>query len=82
MTQEQVDQIKADVAALQDASAAAADQIAALTDQVLALQAGTITDDQINNLHDALAGVTAELVAAVESSQDALTPPVRSVDEE
>jgi multidrug resistance efflux pump len=73
-TQEQAEQIKADVAALQAASAAAADQIANLTDQVLELQEGTITDDQITNLHDALAAVTAELVAAVESSQDALQP--------
>ncbi|HEX3454195.1 MAG TPA: hypothetical protein VHS03_06180 [Gaiellaceae bacterium] len=73
-TQEQIDQIKTDVAALEAASAAAADQIAALTDQVLALQEGTITDEQIDNLHNALAGVTSELVAAVEGSQDALNP--------
>ena len=71
---EQTDQIKADVEALQAASAAAAAQIAALTDQVLALQAGEITDDQINNLHQALADVTAELVKAVEDSQAAITP--------
>jgi len=79
-TQDQVDQIKADVAALQAASAAAADQIATLTDQVLSLQEGQITDDQINNLHNALADVTAELVKAVEDSQSALgggTPPSR-----
>ena len=73
--QASVDQIKADVAALQDASAAAADQIATLTDQVLALQAGEITDDQIANLHKALADVTSELVTAVEESQAALTEP-------
>ena len=71
-TQEQVDQIKNDVEKLQNASAAAADQIARLTDQVLALQAGEITDDQINNLHQALADVTSELVKAVEESQAAL----------
>lgn len=65
-------QIIDDVAALQAASAAAADQIATLTDQVLALQAGEITDDQIENLHNALAAVTAELVKAVEESQAAL----------
>lgn len=73
-------QIKDDVAALQAASAAAADQIAVLTDQVLALQAGQITDDQINNLHEALAAVTSELVTAVEQSQEALggdQPPAR-----
>jgi multidrug resistance efflux pump len=70
--QAQVDQIKNDVAALQAASAAAADQIGALTDEVLALQEGTITDEQITNLHNALADVTAELVAAVEQSQAAL----------
>jgi hypothetical protein len=72
-----VDQIKTDVAALQNASSAAADQIAALTDQVLALQAGEITDDQLNALHHALADVTSELVTAVEESQAALgdTPP-------
>ncbi|HEY7421446.1 MAG TPA: hypothetical protein VH541_05505 [Gaiellaceae bacterium] len=70
--QASVDQIKEDVAALQAASAAAADQIAALTDQVLALQAGEITDEQIDNLHRALQGVTSELVGAVEESQDAL----------
>jgi hypothetical protein len=78
MTPEPADpvaQIKADVAALQVASAAAADQVAELTDQVLALQAGQITDDQIANLHDALVGVTSELVAAVEESEDALAPP-------
>jgi len=71
-SQEQVDQIKNDVAALEAASAAAAHQIAVLTDQVLALQAGEITDDQINNLHQALADVTSELVSAVEESQAAL----------
>jgi hypothetical protein len=65
-------QILDDVAALQAASAAAADQIAALTDQVLALQAGQVTDDQLNNLHEALADVTHELVAAVEASEAAL----------
>jgi hypothetical protein len=83
-TQEQVDQIKADVAALEDASAAAADQISVLTQQILDLQEGTITDDQITNLHNALAGVTSELVAAVEGSQDALAPsePVRGGDDE
>ena len=74
-TEEQVSQIKQDVAALQRASAAAADQIAVLTDQVLALQAGQITDDQINNLHQALSDVTSELVKAVEESQAALQPP-------
>ena len=73
--QASVDQIKTDVAALQNASAAAADQIATLTDQVLALQAGEITDDQITNLHNALAAVTSELVTAVEQSQAALSPP-------
>ncbi|HKV43855.1 MAG TPA: hypothetical protein VJT32_04160 [bacterium] len=71
-TQEQIDQIKADVEALQAAGAAAADQIAVLTDQVLALEAGTITDEQIDNLHNALAGVTRDLVKAVEDSQEAL----------
>lgn len=72
---EQTDQIKADVEALQAASAAAADQIATLTDQVLALQAGAITDDQIAALHQALSDVTAELVQAVEDSNAALRPP-------
>jgi ABC-type uncharacterized transport system ATPase subunit len=78
---DQTDQIKADVEALQAASAAAAAQIATLTDQVLALQEGQITDDQIANLHEALAAVTSELVAAVEQSQEALgetaAPPER-----
>ena len=73
-SQEQVDQIKDDVAALQAASAAAANQISVLTDQVLALQAGEITDDQIAALHQALADVTSELVTAVEESQAALQP--------
>ena len=71
-SQEQIDQIKADVAALQDAGAAAADHIANLTDQILALQAGDITDEQITNLHNALVAVTDDLVKAVEDSQDAL----------
>ena len=70
---DQTDQILADVAALQAASAAAANQIATLTDEVLALQAGEITDDQITNLHDALGAVTSELVTAVEQSQAALS---------
>jgi hypothetical protein len=70
--QADVDQIKADVAALQDAGSAAADQIAVLTQQVLDLQAGTITDGQVQNLHVALGDVTAELVKAVEDSQAAL----------
>jgi hypothetical protein len=74
-TDEQVAQIKQDVEELQAASAAAADQIATLTDQVLALQEGDITDEQIDNLHNALAAVTSELVTAVEQSQEALTPP-------
>jgi hypothetical protein len=73
--QAQIDQIKADVAALQAASADAATQIATLTDQVLALQAGEISDDQINALHQALADVTSELVSAVEQSQAALGEP-------
>jgi hypothetical protein len=73
--QTQVDQIKSDVAALQLASAAAADQIGVLTDQVLSLQEGQITDDQITNLHNALADVTSELVTAVEESQAALGTP-------
>ena len=71
---EQTDQIKADVEALQAASAAAANQIATLTDQILALQAGAITDEQIENLHLALVDVTNELVKAVEDSQAALNP--------
>lgn len=75
---DQTDQIKQDVEQLQAASAAAADQIAVLTQQVLDLQSGTITDDQIQNLHDALQAVTAELVSAVEQSQDALSPPDES----
>jgi hypothetical protein len=66
------DQIKADVAALQAASAAAADQIATLTDEILALQAGQITDDQIEALHVALSDVTSELVQAVEESESEL----------
>lgn len=66
--------IKADVEALQAASAAACDQIAELTDQVLALQADQVTDEQIENLHNALAAVTSELVAAVEASDAALSP--------
>jgi hypothetical protein len=70
--QAQIDQIKADVEALQAASAAAADQIAVLTDQILGLQEGQITDEQIDNLHKALAAVTAELTRAVEESQAAL----------
>lgn len=83
-TTDPVEQIKADVAALQAASAAAADQIGVLTDQILALQEGQITDDQISNLHDALGAVTAELVAAVEESQAALggDPPARKDDDE
>jgi hypothetical protein len=67
-----VDQIREDVSALQSASAAAADQIAELTDQVLALQAGAITDDQLDALHQALVGVTSELVHAVEESEEEL----------
>lgn len=74
-TTDPADQIRTDVAALQMASAAAADQLAVLTEQVLALQAGQVTDDQIANLHQALADVTAELVTAVEESQAALGEP-------
>ena len=68
----ETDQIRADVEALQAASAAAADQISDLTDQVLALQAGDISDAQLAALHEALAAVTSELVTAVEDSQAAL----------
>jgi hypothetical protein len=71
-SQEQVDQIKSDVEALQSAGAAAADQIAVLTDQILSLQEGQITDEQITNLHNALNEVTSQLLQAVEQSQTAL----------
>jgi hypothetical protein len=81
MSEDQVQMIKDDVAALQAASATAANQIATLTDQVLALQSGQITDDQINNLHSALADVTSELVKAVEDSQAALNPTQRDTGE-
>lgn len=65
-----VEQIKADVAELQAASANAAEQIAQLTDLVLELQAGTtVSDEQVANLHQALADVTAELVAVVGDSE-------------
>ena len=74
-TDEQVQQIRDDVAALQAAGADAAHQISVLTEQVLALQEGEITDDQINNLSAALQDVTSTLVTAVEESQAALAEP-------
>ena len=57
---EQTDQIKADVEALQAATTKA-------TDYINTLEGSTVTDDQFNNLHNALVSVTDQLNAAVPS---------------
>jgi multidrug resistance efflux pump len=62
-------QIQADVKALQDAEAAAANELQALADSVAELQAGAVSQEQIENLHDSLQSVTTSLVAATQSAQ-------------
>src|SRR5215469_12346958 len=71
-----LDQIQADIAALQDASAAAATELQQLADQVSQLQAGQVTQAQIDNLHDSLQSVTSSLVSATQSAQTQTEPPV------
>lgn len=70
-------QIQADVAELQQAEAAAADELAALADQVAQLEAGTpVTQEQLDNLHSSLAGVTTSLKTSVASAQGAQVNPL------
>lgn len=73
-----IEQIKADVAALQDAGAAAANELQALVDTVAALKEagpGAVTEDQLNALHDNLQSVTTALTAATQSAQTQVEPP-------
>lgn len=73
-----IEQIKADVAALQDAGAAAANELQALVDTVAALKEGganAVTDEQLANLHDNLQSVTTALTAATQSAQTEVAPP-------
>jgi hypothetical protein len=67
-------QIQADVAALKDAEAAAADELEKLANLLGSLQAGQVTQAQLDELHDNLQSVTTQLVAATQSAQAAEPP--------
>jgi uncharacterized coiled-coil protein SlyX len=70
-----IDQIQADVAALQDASAAAANELEDLTNIISELQAGVpVTEEQLNNLHDSLQSVTTQLTAATQAADESEPP--------
>lgn len=69
-----IEQIKADVKALQDAQAAAADELEDLTNIVAELQAGTVTQAQLDNLHESLQSVTSQLTAATQAADQAEPP--------
>jgi hypothetical protein len=69
-------QIQADVAALQDAGAVAAQELQQLTDMVQTLQAGAVTQEQLDNLHESLQGVTTKLVDAANAADAGAGPPV------
>jgi hypothetical protein len=62
-------QIQSDIVALQNAEHAAVTELQALADMVASLEAGTITTEQLNELHDNLQSVTSSLVAATQSAQ-------------
>ena len=71
-------QIQADVAALQDAGAAAANELQTLVDTVTSLReagASAVTDEQLDALHDNLQSVTTALTAATQSAQTETEPP-------
>lgn len=73
-----IEQIKADVAALQDAEAAAASELGQLADLVTAMRqsgAAAVTDEQLAELHDSLQSVTTALTAATQSAQTETEPP-------
>jgi uncharacterized coiled-coil protein SlyX len=68
-------QIQADIAALQDASAAAANELEDLTGIIAELQAGqTLTPEQLDALHDSLQSVTTSLTAATQAADQAEPP--------
>lgn len=64
-----VEQIKTDIAALQQAQAAASAELGELANMVETLQAGTVTQDQLDALHDRLAAVTSSLVSSVQDAE-------------
>ena len=71
-------QIQADVAALQDAGAAAANELQDLADTVAQLReagADNISDADLEQLHDNLQSVTTSLTAATQSAQTQSEPP-------
>jgi uncharacterized coiled-coil protein SlyX len=68
-------QIKADVAALQDAQAAAANELESLTNIIAQLQAGTpVSEEQLEALHESLQSVTTSLTAATQAARSAEPP--------
>jgi hypothetical protein len=73
-----ISQIQADVAALQDAEAAAADELATLASQVNAMReagANNVSDEDLAQLHDNLQSVTSALTLATESAQQSAPHP-------
>jgi multidrug resistance efflux pump len=62
-------QIQADITALQNAEHAAVAELQTLADQVASLEAGAVTAEQLDALHDNLQSVTSSLVAATQSAQ-------------
>ena len=67
-----IEQIQADIAALQDAEAAAANELQDLADLISQLReagASAVTDAQLEQLHDSLQSVTTQLTAATQSAQ-------------
>ena len=64
-----ITQIQADIAALEAAQAAASTELRELADMVSTLQASTVTDEQLSELHDKLAAVTSSLVDATQDAE-------------
>jgi hypothetical protein len=72
-----VEQIRADITALQDAEAAASGELQTLADQVAALRqagASNITDADLEQLHENIQAVTSGLVAATQQAQESANP--------
>jgi multidrug resistance efflux pump len=67
-------QIQADIAALKDAEAAAADELERLANLLTSMQAGTVTQAQLDEIHDSLQSVTTQLTAATQAAM-ASEPP-------
>jgi hypothetical protein len=73
-------QIQADIAALKDAEAAAANELETLANLITTMQAGTVTQAQLDEIHDSLQSVTTQLTAATQAAQTAEPPHPAQVD--